>query len=526
VFYGLVGKSIYENLGFGISMTFFELTILALYGLVLLMLISFGFHKYFLLYIYWKYKNGKLPKAKLLKKLPLVTIQLPVYNEKYVVKRLLKAVCELNYPKHLMEIQVLDDSTDETQHIARTLVEKYKEEGFTIDYIHREDRTGFKAGALDYGLKLAKADYVAIFDADFVPQKDFLKQSIRYFGDSKIGLVQTRWGHINRDYSLLTKIQALFLDGHFIIEHIARNRSGRFFNFNGTAGIWRKKAIEDAGGWQHDTLTEDLDLSYRAQLAGWKFIYLPDVIAPAELPVEMNAFKSQQHRWAKGSVQTAKKLIPVILKSKIPFYIKVEAVVHLMSNFTYLFMTIPSILMPVILHMQIENGWDWMIYVFLTVFFSTSLSVVFYYLVSQKDSIESWKEQIPYLPLLMSLGIGLSINNAKAVLEAMFNYTTDFKRTPKYNIDGRKGSWHNKKYRVDFDFQPVVELTIGVYFVISLIDLLNKGFFSSIPFFLLFQFGFLYIGLMSLWQRTKVISFRQLKLFFQNSSLLFSKKVL
>lgn len=507
-------------------MTFFEIIILALYGLVLFMLITFGFHKYFLLYTYWKHRNKDIYKTNLFKKLPFVTIQLPIYNEKYVVKRLLNAVCCLDYPKDLLEIQVLDDSTDETQHIAEELVGKYKADGFDIAFIHREARTGFKAGALECGLKIAKGEFVAIFDADFVPQKDFLIKSVPYFGNEEIGMVQTRWGHINRDYSLLTKIQALFLDGHFIIEHIARNRSGRFFNFNGTAGIWRKQAIEDAGGWQHDTLTEDLDLSYRAQLAGWKFLYLPDVVTPAELPVDMNAFKSQQHRWAKGSVQTAKKLLPVIFKSKIPFSVKVEATFHLASNFTYLFMTIPSVLMPIVLHLQIKNGWDWMIYVFLTVFFSTSLSVIFYYLVSQKESNKSWKKQIPYLPLLMSLGIGLSINNARAVIEAMFNYTTEFKRTPKYNIENRQENWQNKKYHVEFKLQPFIELAIGCYFIISMIELLSKGIFVSIPFFLLFQFGFIYIGAMSLLQRKELLSFTQLKIFFRNTVILFSKKIL
>ncbi len=506
-------------------MTFLEITILSLYGLVLIMLITFGFHKYFLLCVYWKHKDEANPKVKPFKKLPYVTLQLPIFNEKYVVERLVEAVCKIDYPKDLLEIQILDDSTDETQHIANRLVEKYKNAGFDIVCIHREDRTGFKAGALEQGLKIAKGEFVGIFDADFVPEKDFLQKTIPFFGNKEIGMVQTRWGHINRDYSLLTKIQALFLDGHFVIEHIARNRSGRFLNFNGTAGIWRKQAIEDAGGWQHDTLTEDLDLSYRAQLAGWKFLYLPDVVAPAELPVEMSAFKSQQHRWAKGSVQTAKKLIPVIFKSKIPFYIKMEAAAHLVNNFTYLFMTIPSVLMPIILHLQIKNGWDWMIYVFLTVFFSTSLSVILYYLVSQKDSNKSWKKQIPYLPLLMSLGIGLSINNARAVIEALFNHTTDFKRTPKYNIEGNNENWQNKKYRVDFKLQPFIELFIGSYFIISLVELMTKGVYSSIPFFLLFQFGFIYIGAMSLFQRKKILSFTQIKLFFRNTALIFSKKI-
>ncbi|RMF65111.1 MAG: glycosyl transferase family 2, partial [Calditrichaeota bacterium] len=324
-----------------------------------------------------------------------------------------------------------------------------------------------------------------------------------YFSDPKVGMVQARWGHINRNYSLLTRIQSMFLDGHFIIEHTARNRSGRFFNFNGTAGIWRKAAITDAGGWQHDTLTEDLDLSYRAQLQGWRFVYLPDLVAPAELPVEMNAYKSQQHRWAKGSVQTAKKLLPTILKSKLPFAVKMEAAMHLFSNFTYLFMTIPSILMPIILQVQLTRGWDWMVYVYLFVFFAASLSVIVYYLVSQRETSSSWKEQIPYLPLLMSLGIGLSINNAKAVLEALFNHRTEFTRTPKYRIETQHDHWKNKSYRSAINWQPLLELFLGSYFTLALISLLSKGLFVSIPFFLLFQFGFVYIGAMSLFQGSR-----------------------
>ncbi|MFQ5772806.1 MAG: glycosyltransferase, partial [bacterium] len=439
------------------------------------------------LYLYLKHKNHPIFRKGAIAPLPLVTIQLPLYNEKYVIERLIKSICSLDYPKNILEIQILDDSVDETQKVAKKLVKKYKAQGFHIKYINRHNREGFKAGALDIGLKQAKGEFLAIFDADFVPKPDFLKKTLPYFCNKKVGLVQTRWGHINRDYSLLTRIQSMFLDGHFIIEHTARNRSGRFFNFNGTAGLWRKEAIITAGGWQHDTLTEDLDLSYRAQLAGWKFVYLPHVVAPAELPVEINAYKSQQHRWAKGSVQTAKKLLPFIFKSKLPFFIKLEASVHLVSNLTYLFMTIPSILMPIILQLQLNRGWDWMAYVYLFVFFTASLSVILYYLISQKESCGNWKKQIPYLPVLMSLGIGLSVNNAKAVLEALFNYTTEFKRTPKYSIKNSMDKWRNKTYRSDFNFQPVLELLLGSYFTISLLSLLNKGLFISIPFFLLFH---------------------------------------
>jgi cellulose synthase/poly-beta-1,6-N-acetylglucosamine synthase-like glycosyltransferase len=349
-------------------------------------------------------------------------------------------------------------------------------------------------------MQFAKGELLAIFDADFIPEEDFLLRALPYFDDPQIGMVQARWGHINREYSFLTRIQSMFLDGHFIIEHIARNRSGRFFNFNGTAGIWRKQAIIDAGGWQHDTLTEDLDLSYRAQLAGWRFLYEPSIIAPAELPVDINAFKSQQHRWAKGSVQTAKKLIPEIVKSDLPLFVRLEAAVHLFSNFTYLFMTIPSILMPVVLHMQLSRGWDWMIYIYLLAFAGTSVSVVVYYLFAQRQAYPDWRRQVLYIPFLMSLGIGLSINNARAVIEALINRHSEFRRTPKYKIENRHDNWRGKRYRTRTRIQPFIEVIMGCYFIISMVTLVRDGLLVSIPFFLLFQFGFLYIGVTSLLQ--------------------------
>jgi cellulose synthase/poly-beta-1,6-N-acetylglucosamine synthase-like glycosyltransferase len=507
-------------------MSGFEIGLFVLYGLVLLLLMFFGVHKYFLLYLYLKHKDKPIYKMGLMKTLPQVTIQLPIYNERYVIERLIKAVCALDYPRHLLEIQVLDDSLDETRAVAQKLVQTYRLRGFDIHYFNRDNRLGYKAGALDYGLHRAKGEFIAIFDADFVPKADFLKKSLPYFENGKVALVQARWGHINRNYSLLTRIQSMFLDGHFIIDHTARNRSGRFFNFNGTAGIWRKQAILDAGGWQHDTLTEDLDLSYRAQLAGWKFVYLPEVVAPAELPVEINAYKSQQHRWAKGSVQTAKKLLPVVLKSKIPFQLKLEASVHLVSNLTYLFMTIPAILMPIILNVQLNRGWDWMVYLYLFVFFIASLSVVLYYLVSQKESTGRWRQQILYLPLLMSLGIGLSINNSRAVLEALFNRASEFKRTPKYRIEKTRDRWRHKKYRTGLNLQPLFELALGVYFTIALLNLVDQGLFVSIPFFLLFQFGFVYLGLMSLLQSRKLgFPIRQIKFFFQQGLLFVTRSL-
>src|SRR5713101_7340766 len=311
----------------------------------IVLLAVYGSHRYRMAFLYYRHKFKLPTPSGVLKELPKVTIQLPIYNEMYVVERLIDSVCHIDYPRELLQIQVLDDSTDETSAIARACVERNRQQGHQVVYLHREGREGFKAGALAYGLQFAEGELIGVFDADFVPSTDFLRRTVPFFADEKTGMVQVRWGHLNREFSILTQAQSIFLDGHFIIEHTARNRSGCFFNFNGTAGIWRRTAIDDAGGWQHDTLTEDLDLSYRAQLRGWQFVFVPGVIAPAEVPVEMNAFKSQQHRWAKGSIQTCRKLLPRILKSDLPFGVKAEAFFHLTANFNYILMCMLSILM-------------------------------------------------------------------------------------------------------------------------------------------------------------------------------------
>src|SRR5512136_915466 len=324
-----------------------EIAVVVAYGLVLLVLSVYGSHRYFMAYLYYRYKyNQPVPGARFAE-LPPVTVQLPVFNEMYVVERLIGAVCQLDYPAELLEIQVLDDSTDETTTISRRCVEHWRARGVDIHYVHRTNRQGFKAGALENGLKTARGEFVAVFDADFVPTPDFLRRTVHFFTDDRIGMVQVRWEHLNRGLSALTQAQGMMLDAHFVVEHTARNRSGRFFNFNGTAGIWRRSAIAAGGGWQHDTLTEDLDLSYRAQLAGWRFVYLPDLVTNAEVPVEMNAFKSQQHRWAKGSIQTALKLLPLIRRASVPKEVKKEAFFHLTANVGYLLMIPLTILLPI-----------------------------------------------------------------------------------------------------------------------------------------------------------------------------------
>ena len=433
--------------------------------------------------------------------LPVVTIQLPLYNEMYVADRLIEAVCRIDYPRELLEIQVLDDSGDETRGIAEQTVRRFAADGIDIKYYHRADRVGYKAGALEAGLKVARGEFVGIFDADFIPARDFLTALMPHFRNPKVGMVQARWGHINQDYSLLTKIQAILLDGHFILEHGGRNRGGRFFNFNGTAGVWRRTAIDEAGGWQHDTLTEDLDLSYRAQLAGWQFVFVPGVIAPAEVPVEMNAFKSQQHRWAKGSIQTCRKLLPRILRSNLPLGVKAEAFFHLTANFNYILMCLLSVLMFPSMVIRYNMGWYEMILIDVPLFFAATFSFCNFYLVCQRELHKDWITRLKYVPFLMSVGIGLSVNNTRAVIEALFNKQSEFTRTPKYHIEGDGDEWVGKRYRQTVAVQPLVELALGLYFTATVFYALANGIYATVPFLVLFQVGFLYTGLLSIVQQ-------------------------
>ncbi len=492
-----------------LKMSPFEIAVIVAYVLVLLILSVYGSHRYFMAYLYYRHKY-KLPTPLLrFTRLPRVTIQLPVFNEMYVVERLIGAVCDIDYPRDLLDVQVLDDSTDETTVIARRCVEQWREKGVDIHYIHRSNRWGFKAGALENGLQSARGDCIAVFDADFVPGRDFLHRTIHFFTDPKIGMVQVRWEHLNRRFSALTQAQSIFLDGHFVIEHTARNRSDRFFNFNGTAGIWRRETISSAGGWHHDTLTEDLDLSYRAQLKGWRFVFLPDVVAPAEIPVEMNAFKSQQHRWAKGSIQTALKLLPEIWKSDLPFEVKQEAFFHLTANFAYLLMIPLAILMPISVMVRVSHGWIEVLLLDIPFFAAATMSVSAFYVASQREIGATWWERVKYLPFLMALGIGLSVNNARAVAEALAGHKSGFTRTPKLGVNGSDSPQVKKRYRVAVNLQPLVELGLAAYFTVAVLFVLDRGVYYSLPFLLLFQAGFGYVGLISaieglrgLWART------------------------
>ena len=482
-------------------MTPAETFTLAAYFFVLIILAVYGWHRYYLVYLYMRNKDKDPRPAAPLNPLPAVTIQLPLYNEMYVADRLIDAVCAMDYPRELLEIQVLDDSTDETRAIAESAVRRFAAEGIRhpVSPPRRPDRVqgGGPRGRVEVGAGRVRRH----FRRRFHPPADFLVRLMPYFGDAGIGMVQARWGHINQDYSLLTKIQSILLDGHFVLEHGGRHRAGRFFNFNGTAGIWRRVAIEDAGGWQHDTLTEDLDLSYRAQLRGWRFVFVPHVIAPAEVPVEMNAFKSQQHRWAKGSIQTCRKLLPRILAADVPLAVKAEAFFHLTANFNYPLMCVLSVLMFPAMKIRYNMGWYEMLLIDVPLFFAATFSVCNFYMICQREIHHDWRARTRYLPILMSIGIGLCINNTKAVFEALFNKQTEFTRTPKYRIEGDGDEWVGKKYRQSVNVQPLIELALGLYFTWTVFYALASQIYATVPFLVLFQIGFLYTGLLSLVQQ-------------------------
>ncbi len=482
-----------------------KVAILAAYFGILALLSFYGSHRYLMVYLYRRHASGPDPQP--LKTfpeddLPVVTVQLPFFNERYVAVRLIDAVAQMDYPVDRLEIQVLDDSTDDTTAIAQEAVDRWRAEGVDITLIHRTDRRGYKAGALGEGLKVARGEFVAVFDADFVPSPDYVRNVVHHFSDDKVGMVQARWGHINREYSLLTRAQAVLLDGHFVIEHTARNRSGRFFNFNGTAGIWRRQTIADAGGWAHDTLTEDLDLSYRAQLKGWQFVFLRDLAVPSELPVEVAAFKSQQHRWAKGSIQTALKLLPIVMRGAQPAKVKIEAFYHLTANMAYLLLVMLAVLMPIATYVRINQGWFWFLAVDLPIFMGATFSICLFYWYSQRELGRRWTEVLPLIPAVLGIGIGISLNNAKAVMEALVGHKTPFVRTPKYGDLQVRSSWTSMLYIKRARLMPLFELALGVWFTGSIAVVLLDAHISffSLPFLILFQFGFFYIALLSIVQ--------------------------
>jgi cellulose synthase/poly-beta-1,6-N-acetylglucosamine synthase-like glycosyltransferase len=485
----------------------FDWTVLILYFSILLVLAVYGAYRVKQVVDFWRYRKIQpTPAAQFGEdELPRITVQLPVFNELYVVERLLQAVTQIDYPRERLEIQVLDDSTDETCDAARREVELYRGKGFDIHYIHRADRTGFKAGALENGLKTAKGEFIAIFDADFVPKPDCLRKLVHFFTDPLLACAQMRWSHINGSYNLLTRLQTIMLDGHFVIEQTVRNRTGGFFNFNGTAGIWRRRAIELSGGWQHDTLTEDTDLSFRAQLMGWRFVYLLDEDAPSEIPVEINAFKTQQRRWAKGVMQVGLKLYPRIWRAALPLRVKAEMFFRLTGNISYPLMIVVSFLQfPLLLVRYNQGFYNLMLFDVPVLFFST-ISVVLFYgsAVWYLDAPAARKRRLLHLPLVMAVGIGLAFSNARAVLEALFGVKTEFVRTPKYKVEtSRDETWKRKKYKRKGGLLPLLELASAAYFLCAILYAAYMGMWLTIPFLFLFFFGYGYMGTMSLLQTT------------------------
>ncbi len=494
------------NISYLYQMDRFDMVVVAAYFIVLAILSFYGFHRYLMVILFNRYRKRVAVPEKQFEELPRVTVQIPIYNEMYVAQRVIDAVCAFDYPRDRLDIQVLDDSTDETHPIALDAVDRWRSLGVDICHIHRDDRAGFKAGALENGLKTAKGEFVAIFDADFVPDPDFLLKGIHHFTDPRVGMVQGRWEHINRDYSFLTRTQAIFLDGHFMMESFTRSVSGRFFNFNGTAGILRIATIKDAGGWQHDTLTEDLDLSYRAQMKGWKFVFLPDLAVPAELPVEMNSFKSQQCRWAKGAMQTCKKSLPRILRGDFSPAEKLEAWYHLTGNISYPLMVILALILFPALIIRFNQGWFELMTIDLPLFILSFSSVSAFYITSQRALHKDWYKRIVYLPGLMAVGIGMTIPGTKAVLEGAFGIKSPFVRTPKFSVEGTKGDWKSKKYRGSVDLLTIIEISFGLFFTFVTFYAWDLGVYGVIPFLMLFQFGYLYTGIWSLMQGLKRFS--------------------
>ena len=501
-FHDLVNKT-WGNISPLYKLDTFDWVILIVYFAILGTRAVYGAYRIKQVIDFWRYHNFvPEPNCRYNEaELPVITVQLPLFNELYVVDRLLKAVTAFDYPREKLEIQVLDDSTDETVRVAEAVVAKYAAQGFDIHYIHRADRTGFKAGALENGNKSAKGELLAIFDADFVPKPDCLRKLVDYFTDPMVGCAQMRWSHINGKYNLLTRLQTIMLDGHFVVEQTTRNRTGGFFNFNGTAGIWRRQAIEMSGGWQHDTLTEDTDLSFRAQLMGWKFVYLLDEEAPAEIPVEINAFKAQQRRWAKGVMQVGLKLYPRIWLAPLPLRVKLEMFFRLTGNISYPLMIVASFLQFPLLLVRYNQPFYHLMVLDLPLLFFSSISVVLFYGSAVWYLDEKRAPRLLHLPLVMGLGIGLAFSNARAVLEALMGVKSEFVRTPKYRVENATdATWKRKKYKRKRGLLPLLELSFAIYFLMAIAYSARLHMWGTIPFLLLFFFGFGYMGVMSLLQ--------------------------
>ncbi len=479
------------------QLNWFDYSLLIPYFILLGVLAIYGLHRYEVIWTYRKHRNKPAPQPPgRFDPLPPVTIQLPLYNERFVVERLLEEVVKIDYPRELLQIQVLDDSTDETHPFTERLVAEYRAQGHPVEYIHRTNRHGFKAGALEAGLKTATGEFVAVFDADFVVPPDFLKRTIHHFTDPKIGMVQTRWTYLNRYHSLLTEVQGMLLDGHFILEHNARYRDGLFFNFNGTAGILRAEMIRDAGGWQHDTLTEDSDLSYRAQLKGWRFAYVPEVECPSELPEDTHGFRVQQSRWSKGLTQVAGKVLIPILRADLPLKVKMEAFCHLTPNIAYPLMILVTAMMLPVMIVRFYMGWQQLLLIDFPLLMATFGSVVVFYVYAQHERDKRGTlRAILMMPVLMAAGAALTVINSRAVMEALLGIQTAFVRTPKY---GQKTGSAPAKYRSKAGLLPYVELAIGGWFAFMVWYAIDTWNLLAVPLLSIMVSGYWWAALSSL----------------------------
>jgi cellulose synthase/poly-beta-1,6-N-acetylglucosamine synthase-like glycosyltransferase len=467
----------------------------------------YGLHRAWLVFIYLSRRPPATASAEAdegeVARWPVVTVQLPLYNERCVVRRLVEAACALRYPEGRLEIQVLDDSTDETRAVAAGLVASYRALGRDIHHFTRSTREGFKAGALAHGLARARGELIAVFDADFVPGPDFLLRCVpRFAGDAdgRLGMVQARWGHLNRDASWLTRVQALMLDAHFVVEHGARRVAGRFLNFNGTAGLFRRRCIEEAGGWQADTLTEDLDLSYRAQLAGWRFEPVEEIEVPAELPEQVTALKSQQRRWAKGSIQTAVKLLPRVMRAPLPAGVKLEAFFHLTANVPYLLMAALALLIVPALRARTGVAWTWLA-LDLPLLAAGTGSFALFCAVAQRRLRGDWLRAILSLPALMGIGMGLCVNNGLAVIEGLFaRSSAPFHRTPKSGLARGEAAATEGAYGMPVSPVVILEAVLAAHFIRASAVEAAAGRWTLLPFLLLFAAGFSYVTVLTLGQ--------------------------
>jgi cellulose synthase/poly-beta-1,6-N-acetylglucosamine synthase-like glycosyltransferase len=489
-----INRALFDDTFAGIhQLAWFDYALLIPYFTCLALLSIYGMHRYEIMRTYRKNRSKLNLKTPHMEQLPRVTIQLPLYNERFVVERLLETVAQIDYPRELLQVQVLDDSTDETHPFTERLVNEYRAQGIPIEYLHRTNRHGFKAGALEEGLKSATGEIVAVFDADFVIPRDFLMRTVHHFADPRVGVVQTRWSYLNREYSTLTEVQAMLLDGHFVLEHAARYGRGLYFNFNGTAGLLRVAMIRDAGGWQHDTLTEDSDLSYRAQLKGWRFVYVPEVECPSELPADMHGFQVQQFRWAKGLTQVAVKLLREILKSDAPRRVKFEAFCHLTPNVSYPMMIAVSALMLPVMIVRFYQGWQQLLLIDVPFMTANFASVIAFYAYAQKErNGGSFWRAMRYMPALIAAGVALTINNTRAFFEALAGRQSAFIRTPKYAITGGQKAKTAivSKYRSKCGWMPLIELAAGTYFLAMVFYAAETYNFIAVPLLSIFVGGY------------------------------------